>query len=155
MWPAFVASRQYLLPRHTGCIPLEPFLKPQKRLAGLLWLKKPADFEPAVRETALGEALEYLAGLHIRRQRRTQPLPTGLLVVAFGTKAQCFEWKFEGGDQERLSEREMENEEIPIVTSMGDGDIFDVYIDDQREGFEKIFMRFRDEVDAMWAASQR
>ena len=154
LWYVSAEAHKYLLHRNSASISLLPsrsrnYLKDANgnmyaEIAGLFWLKKAADFEPLMQETALKEVREYFPGL-LDEEKRERPSSKGLLVVAFGARVQCFEWNF--GDSASPG-----NVKDPVLTKLAGGAVLDVSVDEQRDRFEKLFMAFRDQTEAKWLA---
>jgi hypothetical protein len=132
-----LAILPFLLPRNTRCIPLIPGLgsgRKTSEFAGMIWLKKPADFE--LRQATIKEALDFLRVAH--QSHETQPVRQGWLAIIFGTKTQCFRWDI----------RDDSGEKPPVMTPLDNGAVLDIGIELERGRFEELFGQFRDEVDA-------
>jgi hypothetical protein len=141
-------GHRYLLPRNAGCIPLEPLFGSTPRdangqriweFAGMIWLKKPADFElPLATERALKEAQDYLSREVAGESNHSRPVRHGSLFIVFGAKTQCFRWDIHDNS----------GEVPPVTTPLENGAVLDIEIEKERDRFEELFGRFRDEVEA-------
>ena len=144
-WSVDTESHHFLLPPNTAIIRLEHYVhdgtdgrRPTHcEMAGIIWLRKGVDFEvPLLRQRSLREAQEFLANELVRKESRWRLRRQGLLVTAFGSKAQCFRWNF--SDDPRDVQ--------PVLTPSGDGAVFDNELEDQREVFRKLFLEWSSEV---------
>jgi hypothetical protein len=151
-WKASPAAHLFLLPPNAGSISLEPYKKllsdangkRYSEIAGLIWLKKPADFEVTrVRQRTLREAQDSLNSKMVEQGVDSKPMRQGLLVVAFGAKAQCFEWNF----------AESSADVQPVMRQPADGAVLDVAVKDQCERFEALFGKFRNQAEAARVAA--
>jgi hypothetical protein len=151
-WKASPEAHLFLLPPNAGSISLKPYKKLLRdangkrysEIAGMIWLKKPADFEVTrVRQRTLSEAQDYLNSMIVEQGVDSKPVRQGLLVVAFGAKAQCFEWDF----------AEDTADVQPAMKQLADGAVLDVAVKDQRERFEGLFGTFRDKAEAARVAA--
>ena len=105
--------------------------------SGLIWLRKSTDFElPPIRQRVLEEAQDYLCDPERRHVFGEWPMPQGLLVIAFGTKVQCFQWS-------QLSDKL--DGVRPVMTPFGDGAVLDVSDSEERKRFEELFWRWGDD----------
>jgi hypothetical protein len=131
------------MPSNTANLELKRHLNKSFKTC-LIWLRKSTDFElPPVRQRVLGEAQDYLRG----RGRADGSLVNrlereGFLVIAFGTKAQCFQWS-------QLSDKP--NGIRPVTTFLGDGAVLDVSHEEERKRFEELFWRWEAQGDKLEA----
>lgn len=148
MWRYSPESHQYLLPRNTAGIPLEPYGRSVTdargvscdEMCGLIWLRKVADFElESVQRSTLTEAQEFLNSKVVQAAECRQPRRKGLLVVAFGAKVQCFDWNF------TANPTDVQPVLTPVVKEAA---TLDVSIENQRDRFEQIFGKWVDEIQA-------
>ncbi|ERF73161.1 hypothetical protein EPUS_03002 [Endocarpon pusillum Z07020] len=148
MWEYSPLEHRYLLPCNTASCPIEIYGRHVTNargmkcteMGGMIWLRKAVDLElESVRQRTLTEAQEFLSSKVWQEAERTQPMRKGLLVVAFGTKAQCFDWSFTDNPTDVQ----------PVLTPVvEEAAVLDVAIKDQRDRFEQIFGRWCDEVQA-------
>ena len=146
-WNVSPEAHRYLLPPRTESILLESYISLSTDangtrydgIAGLIWLKKPVDFwMPRIWARTLREAQEYLNSEVVQEMEKRRPMRQGLLVIAFGTKAKCFEWK-NSGHRSHMK---------PVMTPLDNGALLDIAVNAQRERFEELFGTFRDEAEA-------
>lgn len=108
-------------------------------MGAMIWLRKSADFElPLVRQRTLGEAQDFLCNKVVQNAEQRRPTRQGLLVIAFGTKAQCFQWNF----SDNLSGVQR------VMTVLGDGAVLDIGYEEERTRFEELFGKWCDEAEA-------
>ena len=105
--------------------------------SSMIWLRKSTDFElPPIRQRVLEEAQDYLCDPERNHVFDRWPKRQGLLVIAFGTKAQCFQWSQLSGKPDGVR---------PVMTPFGGGAVLDVSDKEERKRFEELFWGWGDD----------
>lgn len=149
-WSKRDLGHGFMLPRNTSCIHLEQWRweNPLRdasgqiydEFSGLVWIKKPADFEPKIMAQSLTEAQHFLSSPEIAESAHKRATRRGFLIIAFGSKVQLFEWDFHENDHP--------GDVLPMLVPSENGVILNISIKDERERFEKLFGKFREQAEA-------